>query len=78
MYDMGINNTLTYRVELYKRDKGKQKYYSPYDEGSYTHRALSMDDRRKVVKQWVIEIIGKDDYNNLLIEAWNSLKPELL
>lgn len=78
IFDTGINNSLTYRVELYKRDNGKQKYYRPYDDDSYTFRALSMGDRREKIKQCVIDIIGKDDYNNLLIEAWSSLKPELL
>lgn len=77
-HDNSYTNGHSYRVELWKADKGKRKFYRPYDEDSYTHRALSMEDRRKVVKQWVIDIVGEDDYNHLLIEAWNKLKPELL
>lgn len=56
-----------YGVSVTLCPKGKQKFTKPID----TKRGAD-------VKSQIIALIGVDQYNNAILDAWNSLKPELL
>lgn len=75
-YDNGHKNS--YRIELYKCDKGKRTFNLAYDNDSYTFRKLTMEERAESIKSAIISILGKEMYNAVLLNAWQQLKPELL
>jgi hypothetical protein len=77
-HDSDYSDMALYRVELEVCPKGKRTYTCPYDTDSYTFRALSMKNRNEYIKSQVIEILGRENYNDALNQTWEKLKPDFI
>lgn len=77
-HDNDYSRKSTYRIELYRCEKGKRTYHLAYDNDSYTFRKLSIEQRQASIHDAVISILGKEMYNAVLLNAWHQLKPELI
>jgi hypothetical protein len=68
----------SYRMSIRVCKKGKRTFIDPIDSDSYIFRALSMEARALSIKNQIINMLGRDVYNSALLDAWQSLKPQII
>jgi hypothetical protein len=64
-----------YEVDVMHCEKGKRTWFGCHDVDSYTHRRLSMEDRRKSVEIAQLDYVTEQERLDAKLELWQLMKP---
>ena len=71
------NEAMTYRVEVYFKNKGKRKWMNiPRGIHEYKWRSLSMSDREKYDADNQLRFVSSNEIYKARLSAWELMKPK--
>lgn len=62
-------------ISVQTREKGKKKWLPVYNGDDYDYRKLSLEDRRKFIRDAELKFCTLEEMHDVKMELWNALKP---
>lgn len=65
-----------YEVNVLRCDKGKRTWWGCCDIDSYTHRRLSMEERRQAAEKSYLNYVTEQEMLTAKLELWELMRPD--